>query len=484
MNLDELISKYLDSDLTFEEDQLLRGYVTSNQESKEIFDASVSLHYAIREDAESIQAPQDVLKETEDKILMMILNEPPVIMPAIKSTQRIPSLALMSAALLFLLVMQINEPHFRYASIQDNLELTFASDYDDYTQGSINEFAGSSLNFNSPTEIISSMPVMRNTSRTHTSGARITSQEISNDYFADLHLLPVNDGSTDLLPESLDELLSSIESGIIRTIAFEPTNIQPATDENINIISSAKSSDNYVVLSDHNTNKINESGKYRMSASSVSTRYGAGEFGSFPILNTIDEFTSSSEVQLTTLFGTDFFRGGLNLSNEQPISHIAQSVAYSIDDVNRVGIEFGYTQYAYKDNFDIKVPIGQSLIGGNISQHSSIEVKDLEPGQYDYVSYSVEFERTKQLFWGAVFFETTIYNESGFSLNSRAGLGSSGEGMLGYGRIFVKYELLPGFYATAGIDGRLFYTMLQRLSQNTAGVKSSASFIYGLQLKF
>ena len=78
MKLDVLISKYLDGELSYDEDIYLRNLLKNNPDAKAEFDSAVIVNSAIREDAQSIHTPQDLLKNTEDLVLMRILsaNEP------------------------------------------------------------------------------------------------------------------------------------------------------------------------------------------------------------------------------------------------------------------------------------------------------------------------------------------------------------------------------------------------------------------------
>ncbi|MGA2296094.1 MAG: hypothetical protein ABSG15_00920 [FCB group bacterium] len=77
MSLDDKISKYLDGELSEEEDFFLRHEVSKNPTAREKFDASVGLHLAFREDAESVFPPEDLVQSTEDIVLMKILAQAP-----------------------------------------------------------------------------------------------------------------------------------------------------------------------------------------------------------------------------------------------------------------------------------------------------------------------------------------------------------------------------------------------------------------------
>src|SRR5690606_24961107 len=74
MNIDNLISKYLDGELSEAEDLKLRNIITSNDKARDIFNSYIDLHIAAKEDAKSIQTPADLKSDTEDLVLMNIMN--------------------------------------------------------------------------------------------------------------------------------------------------------------------------------------------------------------------------------------------------------------------------------------------------------------------------------------------------------------------------------------------------------------------------
>jgi len=77
MNLDELISKYLDGDLTEDEKSQFTKTLSEDGRAREKFDSAMSLHIAFREDAESINPPKKLIDQTEDLIMMKIFAKAP-----------------------------------------------------------------------------------------------------------------------------------------------------------------------------------------------------------------------------------------------------------------------------------------------------------------------------------------------------------------------------------------------------------------------
>ena len=79
MNIDDLILKYIDGELTHKEDEELRQILSTDTVAKGLFDTDVLLHAAMREDSASIHPPIDLINKTEDMLLMKILASQPIV---------------------------------------------------------------------------------------------------------------------------------------------------------------------------------------------------------------------------------------------------------------------------------------------------------------------------------------------------------------------------------------------------------------------
>ena len=111
MNLDKLISKYLDGELNRSEDNELRRLLSDDFVAKETFDAHVLIHAAMKEDAKTITPSAELVSNTEDLILNKFLSEQSFSMPA--STSRMHSRTFAYASLVALLLI------FSFISISD-----------------------------------------------------------------------------------------------------------------------------------------------------------------------------------------------------------------------------------------------------------------------------------------------------------------------------------------------------------------------------
>ncbi len=80
--VDVLITKYLDGDLSSNEDKELRHVLSETPDAKVAFDDAVAVHHAVRANADSISVPDDLARDTEELVLMKIFSEVPPTLPA------------------------------------------------------------------------------------------------------------------------------------------------------------------------------------------------------------------------------------------------------------------------------------------------------------------------------------------------------------------------------------------------------------------
>jgi hypothetical protein len=74
MNTEKLISKYLDGNLTNEEDAILRFAINNDLKAKNAFEQSVHIFSIMKKDAQDIRVPKKLLSNTEDIIMMKYIN--------------------------------------------------------------------------------------------------------------------------------------------------------------------------------------------------------------------------------------------------------------------------------------------------------------------------------------------------------------------------------------------------------------------------
>ncbi len=462
MNLEDLISKYLDGELSQAEDADLRQMIASDDDAREKFYSSVSLHVAFREDAASIETPQDIFRATEDKIMMRIMGELPDENPIPRKRRPIPVYASMVAVFLLFTIFNISDlarletdPIMSYnLNIQNDQEInrTSVDENDAKVRENDGEFVSENNNDNAVAQVPG--PVERPAMAEDAFGNnenelmnRANSEPISNNLMVAVEMPEEENlnGNLNFAAESFSNV-SDIEE--IETSA----NVLPTFSNNGFGMASGISAMNDLMMG------------------------APGESARFAFF---DNISLNDEIQISSFFGSDFYRKGINTRNNSAISHFSQSLAYNINDSKRMGIEIGYTEYSYSETMFISVPAGKvpPANTGNM-----VEEFNPDDGE-NMISYPMEIDRDKQMFWGSAFYEATLMNSSNLSLNGRLGVGASNDGPLGYLRFFGKYELVSGIYITLGGEARLFTAAMYNLSKKYSELKSTASLVYGIQFR-
>ena len=544
MNLEELISKYLDSELSEAEDKELRHLTATDSNARMRFDALVSLHMAYKEDAESIEPPANLVTKTEQtvKLQMLLKKDAAMIVPPsglVSSTEdkilammaedednkvipfpflipnkKLYGMAAAIALFFFFTVFDIQDRMFETqttgninpvetALIQSDIipestdklatlaptdeaagEIALASD-----RSAAGTVAGAG-NLSRPT---SSVGIVEPANmKTSVSLAMSSDNDIKSNYNIRIinaravfvaentpSFASVEKKSKRMLSEPSISEAGNTEPSLSEANVSEEEDIASATDEHMiepNSIFPASSmysgtADASDVNSLHSSASLARTvptetyNHKRISANDIVPGYAEQKY-----------YKGGEEIRVTSFFGTDLLRNGIAAADDIVVSHISQSVAYPVNDYSTIGAEIGYSSYDYiEDSNNMKVS------GFHAKTTSGIEASGALPSGY---SGSREFlmNKTKQIFWGSIFYEITIYNSQDFSLSGRIGAGSSSEGPLGFGKVFAGYRLFSGFHLTLGAEGRMFVAKLPSLTGTGDDLKSSATLVYGFQI--
>ncbi|MFP4527603.1 MAG: anti-sigma factor family protein [Candidatus Kapaibacterium sp.] len=454
MSLDQLISKYLDSELSASEDEQLRSRLSSDAASREEFDTAVHLHMALREDADSIAPGEELLRKTEDEVLMRIMDQkpssaPPLIIPVReKRRPKLWAVASIAAAFLVAGVFTITDMNdFRYSGGEGSVaESIQAEPVQPGNAAATAETSEDNIN-----NTISNKNIAR--AESSASGASASANKSA----GGVELPPANDGFSGGLAFFNPDFAGQVGAGLERD-TDQPKRIITPAPENRSAISASESI------------AMNRGGHIQQGVSNanapVNTYLAPGSVLS---PGTFDNMLNLEEIHLTTFFGTDLFMDDLGNKQKTLVTNISQSIAYSHTDRIRFGVEAGITKFEYDQEMIVRVPTNEYI--GKIEELTS-----------DYIGVPVLMHRNNNMIWAAVFYEQTLMDYSRLSLISRIGVGSSGEGPLGYGRVFGKYRVIGDLYITAGAESRFFMIGLPK-ELGGKHYRNSISLIYGLQFR-
>lgn len=439
MSLEKLISKYIDGELSNNDDSRLRQIISSDESARRRFDEAVEVHMAVREDAKSIHVPDELLKSTEDDILMNILAEAPASKRESIKLHSWRRQLLAAAVFIF----------------------AFTFVYDIYDSQIFN-------NFNSITNVSDG-------GRIETNNIADTPIAAENDIDKPVISKAINNTNSTNIINTSKENNSPIIPDISNALISDNSSLLPAID-NENII--AENSLNTIDYIDEITTEVsNIRPSRRNKIISANQAYNTGLMD----INFAPAAITNNDVEMTTFAGTDFFQGGIDSKSNKPVTNFSQSIAYHVDEKSRIGLEFGFSEFSY----DVTVNLNTNQTNSKNNTGASTEVLNpVGSGDYPDLNIPIIIQRDERMYWGAAFYEYNILENEYFSLISRLGLGTTSSGYVGYGRILGKYNVYKGIAVTVGVDGRLFNANLKNLDRSQGDLKQTASVVYGLQFKF
>lgn len=452
MNLELLISKYLDGDLTPEEDRLLRKILSEEPSARDEFDSAALLHVEMQNDAESIVPPADLVSETEDMILMKIMNHSvqdsgrPT--QFLKSSLRRRVVNLFSvAAVLLAFTIPFNDgsaPEVGSFSAGLQAESDFKAE---------NDFKA--LQSNLAQKEMPGLLRYGKTLKKSTASSDMAAFFTNSDN-AIAFKNPMASSSAEILKED-----SAPVEDMSSRVSLEEAQIKSGNVQSI-----------MAIASQYN----NSEGSYTPSSYDGYDRMRQ----------------ERDEVQVSTFLATNVLKS--SKAAESSIASISQSVSYAVNKSDRVGVEFGYTSYTYEGN--TIVPVKASGVfasagkdGSNTTRASILGAGDGKPQppkvdntKSTWKNKEVAYTDQGKMYWGAAFYERQVLRINNASLHGRLGIGGSGEGGVAYGRVFGKYDVLSIISLTVGAESRAL--LKSPASVDKPEINAAVSLMYGLQVRF
>ncbi len=433
MNLEKLISKYIDGELSESEDQNLRQMIANEPNAKEIFDRAVNINWLLKEDSMAIETPQELRDETLVLINSMLHQENHK-MNDFKSRRVRNYLKAVPVFLLLLLIYTINEEKQFYDYANNETIINTITDVQNSNVLNDNNNDNLSTNRDEKTGLTKIYPTTEKSSETLQEAKSVLDKSVANDE-------PL------IIAENNEEIAQS------HTIQKEEIILTEHIEEQSNN------------TNENQTNYLNTPLIVIGKTDNHSTSNNSEIDFKF-------ETSQNYDVSLNSFISTELFTSE-KYNDAKVLASISQSIAYSINKKERMGIELGYREFNYQEKFFVNVPIS------SLPENTQVEI--LNPATELYFTYVSSMEHTKKLIWGAAFYESTLLSSRNFSLDARVGIGSSNDGALIYSRLFSKYEILSGLSLTFGCSGMLYQSALDNFQNE---IHSSLSLTYGLQFKF
>jgi len=437
MSLDILISKYLDGELSNTEDNTLRDMISSDCVNKDTFDAHIELHHLLRNDAESIKVPQDLLSDTEDLIMMRIFaagaNVTPITAKPKRKLFAFRNIA-SAAAVLFLI--------FNVSIISD------------LPVGGFNLLSTNQNDI--PVEF-----KQANNFSTNQANDKINSTK--NSEFAAIDNLRIDAKSNPAsiteeanIPLAIADLKEEILADELGPINHEDNTINPILSTQSKVTNGFESA---VYNSSYNNNQIPVVNLQMGNDSPFDIKIGA-----------------TSEVRLSSFIGNEKLVAPLDKFDGRINSSFSQSVSYALDSKSRFGFEVGMNEFDFRET--VYLTLSNNELG---STGSKVEV--LDPRD-NLIKVPTRIEKVNYMFWGSAFYEKEIVQIDDFTLQARIGAGASNMGLLGYSRVYARYQVLNFASINIGFDSRFFKASFG-INENTQQIwMNSYGLVYGVQFNF
>jgi hypothetical protein len=491
MNLDKLILKYLDGELSRSEDNELRRLLSEDIVAKETFDAHVLIHAAMKEDAKSIEPSAELVSKTEDKILTKILADQPIVGDIMPAKKRRKTFVYFSLVALFLLVSAISISEFSYIFRSCDLAQTLENERTRILHlSSLEQIGISNELIEEPETFAMGVPDDNNYSKKENKSLVSTQNRNVGEVevFAsggsgaavvhnDIRIVTYGGGTHIMETVSMDNVTANNineSTSAVSTMDKETNNLL-ADVTTVNNAVTSPVTDLYVL---DNLKPVNLH-PLKFANSTVAT-----------IENTTNVFGEQSEnyfygkrsdIKLTTFFGSSVFKGGFDENTPDILANFSQSLAYNISEDQQFGIDIGFTKYSY-DQTKVVRTLGIINYESEFINIDGVEVKETGSSG-NYIEAPITINTQYQTIWGAGFFDQCILNSNKFTLNGRVGLGGTSDGPLGYIRLYAKYNILKWLSLNVGTDGRMFRWSEPAFGANPGEFKSTISIIYGFEIK-
>lgn len=507
MNYDELISGYFDGELTPEQDEALRQEMANNPELKADFDDAVFMHYALKNDAQSLDVPEDLKRNTHDLVMMRMLTDKSKSLPKsddilleemAKTTSQEPKLTIVKrwhsarhfvasvAAVLILGFVNVSEYSiFRHL----NDIYTYQNDYFDVTKISQN-------NKTTNTKIVYRNIIIRdNSGNAENIDANLEQNaETQNAVITNENSIEVQAKIETSTPKENSSSNTEVMSMLAQATPLT-SNLEDNSDNinNIDIADSDFASEESNDFSENN-NLLNSnltSPKAMQSLAldkdnAFSSDNTFGNDNTVAFSKNINEPSSwinpnrmsfNNDKQNVNLELKSYFAGNTvfnsYMNNEHMISlGFSQSIGYSLDGKNKFGIEIGNINQSSSRVEMMEVRYQQFAIGD----------APLEPSPKVLLPYKKD-ENINYL-WGSIFYEYNFIKDGYFNLDGRINIGANGKGAMNILRLTASYKIFGAINLSIGLDNRSFF--VNNLSKKAGKTQfiNSMSLIYGLEFSF
>lgn len=432
MRFEELISKYLDSELTSVEDVELRQYISEDPAKKVEFEEYIELSYILKKDSTFNLLSEEDESDIEDNLLMFIIDE----QSKVKVASEFNSYSL-SAVFSVILVF--------FVSIYSVFDTNTG-----YDNGIAKQYRISIPNFKQKVSAIKEFDKVESLKN------NFIAKQINNSNQYGIAKLGLKDSE-------------NIENVLIEEKSLDVSEIVSLNEE-LNLVIDKNESN----ISDEKLNKIFKNENQEKIINSTSSNYIENDLNLLK-LNYNENDMKFNDLSFESIIFIDINRTGFNPSDNKFLNSYSQSVAFKLTDKTRVGIEIGRSQYEFTTLRSVTIPY-RDLDGFNGNLDGSIRMPN---GLLTKVNITSNYNS----FYANVFYDSKLFVSYNFKINGRIGAGVSNGGVLASGRLYADITIYGPLHITTGLDTRVFQN--DNVYYNIGGqINSSVSFVNGLYFEF
>lgn len=440
MKFEELISKYLDSELTPAEDNELREIISEDPLMKQEFNEYVELHYILKKDAQNDLLEDEEFENIEDNLLMHILVDQN---KETKRTYAVNYKSVLTPVLSIFLVF--------FISIYNIFDVNLTGDSAPFAYNLMIP-NGNLQNLQNENVILESNNVSSNINN-------FNNESLSN---FELASLP-NMENSNFVSNNNNEDISEVNNSDVL-----PTNLILNEDNESIVLDNIENPADNINTSNIDRTNLN-------SIDNTLTSQYATQETMYLRMNYDQPNLKIKDLVFESNVFSDFSRTGFSPIDEKKMNSFAQSASIKVSEKTRIGLELGVSEYEFRIQKDITVPYNEvSSFDGDLSNG-----RRLPSGIRTQITTNIIYDN----YFADVFIDSRLYESNYFSINGRTGLGISNGGMLITGRLYADIPIFGALHLITGIDGRVFQN--DNIFYNQNGVfNTNMSIVNGLYFSF
>lgn len=390
MLVEQLISAYLDGDLTPEQDQLLRAHVSANPAAREAFDAAVLLHISMCCE-DSTEVPSDlrsrlfgVIDASADKTSASEFQQ-----PITRAVRKVGA----SVVMLMLLCLPITDRYFDSNVLRDRANLSDAKN--------ITPDAGY------PADVSWRMLSTGHEGATNLDSSRSLADFVTGlDQDVEMQIADNHNAAEPHADQSVEK--PTIKLPTLNCYFSQPTSVVSFKQGQESIIPSAQ-----------------QGGVVQRTPITVSSVYAAG-------LNS----GTSGATNITQVAASI----GYEMSEEDFVGLEIGATSYSIQQTSTLlRGEPGRALLTTQESTDVSIPSQTAIVQAPLEPPPKIASPDQITEHYSTTRFLTITKQSTA--WGAAFYERRLITLSSLSLNARAAAGVGEDGVIGYGRIMGEWKV-------------------------------------------